>query len=149
MSDGSYSKGRMVGILLALDFILTTVILFTDKNLQTDFGIVKPYFIHWYGLLVTAIVDLIGAVIIMAKPERVFQKAGTVGALLLAVFMVADLATYKMVGFTSVGQFATYLFGFSHDPLAPRPYIPGLYDVLFAFYIITGIAGAVILRGGE
>ncbi len=148
MSDGSYSKGRMVGILLALDFILTTVILFTDKNLQTDFGIVKPYFIHWYGLLVTAIVDLIGAVIIIAKPERVFQKAGTVGALLLAVFMVADLATYKMVGFTSVGQFATYLFGFSHYPRA-LSYIPGLYDVLFAFYIITGIAGAVILRGGE
>lgn len=148
MSDGSYSKGRMVGILLALDFILTTVILFTDKNLQTDFGIVKPYFIHWYGLLVTAIVDLIGAVIIIAKPERVFQKAGTVGALLLAVFMVADLATYKMVGFTSVGQFATYLFGFSHYTGA-LSYIPGLYDVLFAFYIITGIAGAVILRGGE
>jgi len=148
MPVGSDSKGRITGFLLLVDFIITIVILFTDKNLQTDFGSVSPYFIHWYGLLITGIIDIIGAAIIIAKPGRGFQKTGTIGSFLLAVFLVADLATYKMVGFSSVGQFATYLFGFSHYSGA-LSYIPGLYDVLFAFYLITGIAGAAILRSSK
>jgi len=148
MTEGSYSKGRMIGFLLVVDFIITMVILFTDKNLQTDFGSVKPYFIHWYGMLVTGIIDIFGAVIIIAKPARVYQKVGTVGSALLAVFLVADLATYKMVGLSSVSQFATYLFGFSHYP-GSKPYIPGLYDILFLFYIITAITGVFILRSSS
>lgn len=148
MAEVSSSKGRIVGFLLLVDFIITIVILFTDKNLQTDFGFVKPYFVHWYGMLVTAVIDIIGAVIVIAKPARIYQKAGTVGSALLAVFLVADLATYKMVGLTSVSQFATYLFGFSHYP-GSLPYIPGLYDVLFVFYIITAVTGMITLRGSS
>lgn len=148
MAEVSYSKGRIVGFLLVIDFVITMVILFTDKNLQTDFGIVKPYFVHWYGLLVTAIIDIIGAGIIIAKPAGGYVKVGTIGSSLLAVFLVADLATYKMVGLSSVSQFATYLFGFSHYPGA-LSYIPGLYDVLFIFYIITAVVGALALRSSS
>ncbi len=129
-----------VGILLLADFAITMVILFTDKNLQTDFGIVKPYFIHWYGLLITGIVDIIGAGIIFARPTGRNSTIAAVGTALLAVFLVADIATYSLVGFTSASSFATYLFGFSKFK-GSLPYIPGLYDILFAFYIITsGVA---------
>lgn len=148
MVEVSYSKGRIIGLLLVVDFIITFAILFTDKNLQTDFGFVKPYFIHWYGMLVTGIIDIIGAVIIIAKPTRVYQKAGTIGSALLALFLIADLATYKMVGFASVSQFATYLFGFSRYP-GVKAYIPGLYDILFVFYIITAITGMWVLRNSS
>ncbi|WP_393970864.1 hypothetical protein OXIME_001106 [Oxyplasma meridianum] len=146
MAEASFSKEGTIGFLLIVDFIITIVILLTDKNLQTDFGIVKPYFIHWYGMLVTGIIDIMGAGIIIAKPTKVYLKAGTVGSALLAVFLIADLATYKMVGLSSVSQFATYLFGFSHYPGA-LSYIPGLYDILFIFYIITAITGVIILKG--
>ena len=65
------------------------------------------------------------------------------GAKAGAVFLIADIATYSMVGFTSASSFATYLFGFSKFK-GSLPYIPGLYDVLFAFYIITsGVAFAL------
>ncbi|MFG1546005.1 MAG: hypothetical protein AAE976_05840 [Thermoplasmataceae archaeon] len=132
-----------VGILLLIDFAITITILFTDKNLQTDFGVVKPYFIHWYGLLITGIVDIIGAGIIFARPTGRNSAIAAVGTALLAVFLIADIATYSMVGFTSASSFATYLFGFSKFK-GSLPYIPGLYDVLFAFYIVTsGVAFAL------
>ena len=132
-----------VGILLIIDFTITITILLTDKNLQTDFGIVKPYFIHWYGLLITGIVDIIGAGIIFARPTGRNSTIAAVGTVLLAVFLIADIATYSMVGFTSASSFATYLFGFSKFK-GSLPYIPGLYDVLFAFYIVTsGVAFAL------
>jgi hypothetical protein len=82
---------------------------------------------------------------LIGKPTNGYVKVGTIGSSLLAVFLVADLATYKMVGLSSVSQFATYLFGFSHYPGA-LSYIPGLYDVLFIFYIITAVVGALVLR---
>jgi hypothetical protein len=129
-----------VGGLLLVDFAVTMVILFTDKNLQTDFGIVKPYFIHWYGLLITGIVDVIGAGIIFARPTGQNSTIAAVGTALLAVFLIADIATYSMVGFSSASSFATYLFGFSKFK-GSLSYIPGLYDVLFVFYIVTsGVA---------
>lgn len=132
-----------VGILLLIDFAITMTILFTDKNLQTDFGIVKPYFIHWYGLLITGIVDIIGAGIIFARPTGRNLTIAAVGTALLAVFLVADIATYSLVGFSSASSFATYLFGFSKFK-GSLSYIPGLYDILFAFYIITsGVAFAL------
>ena len=96
----------------------------------------KPYFIHWYGLLITGIVDIIGAGIILARPTGRNSTIAAVGTALLAVFLIADIATYSMVGFTSASSFATYLFGFSKFK-GSLPYIPGLYDVLFAFYGFT------------
>ncbi len=132
-----------VGVVLLIDFIITLVILFTDKNLQTDFGIVKPYFIHWYGLLITGIVDIIGAGIIFYRPNGTNSTIAAVGSALLAVFLIADIATYSMVGFSTASSFATYLFGFNKYP-GSLSYIPGMYDILFAFYIITsGVAFAL------
>lgn len=132
-----------VGILLLIDFAITLVILFTDKNLQTDFGIVKPYFIHWYGLLITGIVDIIGAGIIFARPTGRNSTIAAVGTLLLALFLIADIVTYSMVGFSSASSFATYLFGFTKFK-GSLSYIPGLYDILFVFYVITsGVAFAL------
>ncbi len=133
----------IVGILLLVDFLITLTILFTDHNLQTDFGSVKPYFIHWYGLLITGIIDVVGAAILLARPSRQTATVAAVGAMLLAVFLIADIATYHMVGFSSASSFATYLFGFSKYP-STLAYIPGLYDVLLIFYIVTsGVAFAL------
>jgi len=135
----------VVGILLLIDFLITMLILLTDHNLQTDFGITKPYFIHWYGLLITGIIDLVGAAIIFAKPTPQNTTIAAVGSLLLAIFLVADVATYSLVGFSSASSFATYLFGFSKYP-GSLPYIPGLYDLLFVFYVITSGAAFVLRR---
>lgn len=144
MSANSKKIIFVVGILLLIDFIITMVILVTDHNLQTDFGTTKPYFIHWYGLLITGIIDLVGAAVIFAKPTPQNSTIAAVGSLLLAIFLVADVATYSLVGFSSASSFATYLFGFSKYP-GSLPYIPGLYDVLFALYVITS-AVAFALR---
>ena len=143
MSTKKRTWFRFVGVIFLFVFIVTITILFTDKNLQTDFGTTKPYFIHWYGLLITGLISLIGGIIILTKPDRSMFKIGAVGSILLALFLVADIATYSEVGFSSPIKFATYLFGVSKYP-GSLNYIPGLYDVLFALYIITF---AICLKG--
>lgn len=136
MANNGSSAKRLIGIIFLIDFVVTLTILFTDKNLQTDFGITKPYFIHWYGLLITGIIALIGGVIVLARPNRRVLTTGAVGSLLLAIFMVADIAAYSEVGISSPAQFAKYLFGVTKYP-GSLSYIPGLYDLLFVLYIVT------------
>jgi hypothetical protein len=72
----------------------------------------------------------------MARPNRKVLTTGAVGSLLLALFLVADIALYSEVGFSSPSQFAKYLFGVTKYP-GSLSYIPGLYDLLFALYIVT------------
>ncbi len=144
MSRSTGSKGakaRVVAALLAVDFIVTLIILFTDKNLQTDFGSVHPYYLHWYGLLVTGVVDAGGAVAVYLYPTRKITAAAAGWSVFMALFQVADIATYKLVGFSSPYQFAEYLFGLTHYPGA-LPYVPGLYDLLLLLYVATAAASA-------
>lgn len=135
--------------LIYVAFAITMVILFTDKNLQTNFGLVSSgYFLHWYGLLVTAIVDVVGASILIVKRTGFLSKVGVVGSGLLALFLVLDILTYNMVGggyFTSPSQFATYLFGFSKYQ-GTLNYIPGLFTGLFIVYLIAVVVGVVTIR---
>lgn len=135
--------------LIYLAFIVTLVILFTDRNLQTNFGLVSSgYFLHWYGLLVTAIIDVAGASILIAKRTRKLSMTGAIGTILLALFLISDMFTYSMVGggyFTSFTQFGSYLFGLSKLS-GSLSYIPGLYDALFAVYIVASIVGLVSVR---
>jgi hypothetical protein len=138
--SGGRSGSVGLGILFLIAFIVAMVILFTDKNLQTDFGSTGKYYIHWYGMLVMAIVSIVAAIILFARSTRGLVLAGSIGAILLALFMVADIALYSMVGFSSPGDFATYLFGVTKYP-SVMSYIPGLYDVLFAVYIIGSAVG--------
>ena len=51
------------GLLLVVAFITAVAILLTDNNLQTDFQTVPKYFYHWYGMLVIALISLIGGVL--------------------------------------------------------------------------------------
>ena len=106
--------------------MVAVIILLTDKNLQTDFGIHARYFIHWYGMLVIAIIALIAGAILLTSKKRSLGLAGTIGSAFIALFLVGDLATYSQVGFTSVSQFATYLFGVTKYP-GSLSYIPGIY----------------------
>ncbi len=142
---GNNSHRVIVGALFLIDFIITLLILFTDNNLQTDFGNASRYFLHWYGLLATAIIDLIGAFIVFSRPVRAVFLAGLFGSALLALFLVMDVLTYSMVGFTTAGGFATYLFGISKYP-GSLSYIPGLYDALLASYIITAMLAALAVK---
>jgi hypothetical protein len=132
----------VLGLILLVQFILTLVILLTDHNLQTDFGIYPKYFIHWYGLLVTGIIDIIGFALLVSINSRRLVAAGVGWSAFMVLFQIADLATYKEVGFNSVSQFATYLFGFSKYP-GSLSYIPGLYDILLAIYVIALIVGVL------
>lgn len=136
---------RALGLIFILAFLVALTILFTDKNLQTDFGIQHPYFIHWYGMLTIAIVSLIAGAVLLVQGRRSLGLAGTIGSSLLALFLIADLATYSQVGFKSVSQFATYLFGVMKYP-GSLSYIPGLYDLLFALFVIGAIVGVISLR---
>lgn len=135
----------IVGFLFILDFLATILILFTDNNLQTDFGTTGKYFLHWYGLLITAVIDIIGAAIVLTKPARGVFTVGLVGSILLALFLILDVLTYSMVGFTSIGNFASYLFGVTKYP-GSLNYIPGLYDALLILYILTAILSASAVR---
>lgn len=130
-------------VLFFIQFLITLIILTSDQNLQTDFGTVPKYFLHWYGMLVSGIVDIIAFVILIFTAKRLFIGLGVIWGAFMAVFQVADILTASSlnVGLTE-SQFATYLFGFSKYPGA-LPYIPGLYDVLFAIYIVIVIAGIV------
>ncbi|GGM72536.1 hypothetical protein GCM10007108_08340 [Thermogymnomonas acidicola] len=134
MERNGYLLG--VSIVYLVAFIVTLVILFTDHNLQTDFGTVKPYFIHWYGLLITGIVSLIGFGILLAMGSKVWRAVSVAWSLFMVLFMIADIATYSMVGFSSPLQFARYLFGVTKYP-GTLSYIPGLYDLLFAIYVVS------------
>ncbi|MEM4949880.1 MAG: hypothetical protein QXS75_00900 [Thermoplasmatales archaeon] len=146
MSPAVSEKMKFVslGLLYILSFAVVLVILFTDKNLQTDFGSVKPYFYHWYGLLAVGIISLIAGAILLFTSSRKLGIVGTVGSGLLVLFLIADVATYKTVGFKYPSEFATYLFGLSKYP-GSLTYIPGLYDVLLALYLIGLIVGIVVL----
>ncbi|MCL6002175.1 MAG: hypothetical protein M1556_00795 [Candidatus Thermoplasmatota archaeon] len=143
--EKSSYNSRAQGILFVLAFVVAGVILLSDKNLQTDFGIQAPYFIHWYGMLAIAVVSLISGIVLVASKKRSLGIAGTVGSALLALFLIGDLATYSQVGFKSASQFATYLFGVTKYP-GSLSYIPGLYDLLFVLFVAGVIVGAISLR---
>ncbi|MCL4451959.1 MAG: hypothetical protein M1327_04980 [Candidatus Thermoplasmatota archaeon] len=134
------------GLLLVVAFITAVAILLTDKNLQTDFQTVPKYFYHWYGMLVIALISLIGGVLITVKHNTFYGKVGVIGSSLIAIFLVADIATYSTlnVGLTA-SQFAGYLFSFSrYDGF--KNYIPGLYPLLFIEFILVVIVGVIGLK---
>ena len=146
MLSGKEGKIRILGFLLLIDFIVTMVILFTDKNLQNDFGIYhgSGYFLHWYGLLVTGILDIVGAIILFVKPQKLFLIFGTIWSVFMIGFTFGDIFLYSEVGLSNANQFATYLFGLSKYPGA-ESYYPGLYDVLVAIYIIAFVYALILL----
>jgi hypothetical protein len=150
-------KTRLVGvfgILLLLDFVLLVVMLVTDKNLQTNFGTVSPYYLHWYGVLALAVLTLLFAIAVLGSLRPSMAKASMfarnryslIGAMiwtwLVIVAMVTVVATYKQVGASSASQFAHYLFGVSAYP-GVLSYIPWLYDLLLALFILSAIVGVV------
>lgn len=125
-------------------FVITVVILFTDKNLQTDFGLVSNgYFYHWYVLFATAPVDVAGATILIVFRTKGLSIAGTAGTSILAAFLILDVFSYETVGGGAMtfSGFANYLFGFGTYS-GVQPYIPGLYDILIIVYVIASVVGA-------
>lgn len=148
MTDAAEGRSviRAQGILFIIAFVATLVILFTDKNLQTDFDTKARYFIHWYGLLATGVLSLIGGIILAAGPKRSLSVVGVFGSLIMIVFLAADTLTYSMLGVGfNFTQFATYLFGITKYP-GSLSYIPGLYDGLFAVYVVTLLVGIIAVR---
>lgn len=122
-------------------FGLSVVMLVTDKNLQTDFGTVSPYYLHWYGVLATAVIDLIGAGLLLAVRTRLMVKIGVLGSAVFAVALVSIVFTWSQVGFASMGDFAQYLYGqtyYGND-------IRYLYDVLLGTYVATAVGGVIAL----
>ena len=142
------------GLLLLVDFVLSAVMLATDKNLQTDFGIVSAYYLHWYGVLAMGVLDLlVGLTLIgyssapmLKKMAPATRRGVAIGALLWTVIailaMVGIVTTYSQVGFKSMNDFAQYLFGVTpyHNALS---YIPWLYDLLLAMYLVTAVVGGL------
>jgi len=156
--EGNLSGGRVgaFAVLLLVDLLLVLVMLGTDKNLQTDFGAVAPYYAHWYGLLFEGIIDLLVAAALLAtvalpalKGRAVSSRRGVVlvgllWTVLALVAMVAIVETYQQVGFSSASQFSQYLFGTTAYPGA-LSYIPWLYDLLLSMYVVTALVGVVAL----
>ncbi len=148
-ASGKYAYNfRAQGIVFILAFLTATGILFTDKNLQTDFGSHPPYFIHWYGMLVISLVSTIAGIVLLVSRKRGLGIAGTLVSTVLVLFLIGDIATYSQVGFNSASQFATYLFGVTKYP-SSHPYIPGLYDLLLILFVVATILGMIQLRMGN
>ncbi len=145
-------------LLLLADVVVSVVMLATDKNLQTDFGIQSPYYLHWYGVLAMAVLDLLLALALLAystvpmlQQMKISVRKGVVtGALAWTVIailaMVGIVSSYSQVGFPNANQFAQYLFGVTPYPGA-LSYIPWLYDLLLAMYVLTALVGAVAWMG--
>ena len=145
-TTGSGRLPAYFSLLFLIQFVITIVILFTDQNLQTDFGILPKYFIHWYGLLATGLVDIIAFIVLLTVRKRSMVGVGVGWGVFMAIFQIADIATYGMLNVgLSAGSFAQYLFGVTkfNDAL---PYIPGMYDLLFAIYIIAIGVGLYVYR---
>jgi hypothetical protein len=141
--DRAAQVARAYGLLFFVAFALSVVMLRTDTNLRTDFGtMASGYFSHWYVVLVTAIAELVGGVLLVTIASRTAIRAGAVGSGLLSAIFLGDILTYKQVGFASASDFAKYLFG--------QVYYGGdiryLYDALLAVYLITFVAGLIGLR---
>lgn len=150
--------------LLIVGVAVAVVMLITDKNLQTNFQSVTPYYIHWYGLLALAVVTLLVAALLLLVARRT-SRSGSVGrrdrtlvwagfawAVLSVIGVVGILASYQQVGF-SLADWAKYLFGVTAYPgTVPGSYIPWLYDVLLGAFVAAMIAGAIAVnhvRTGE
>jgi hypothetical protein len=142
------------GGLLLLAFVVSVVMLLTDKNLQTDFGAQSPYYAHWYGVLAMGVLDLVVGLTLVASSvpsmrDRLsgsVRRGGVVAALawtlVAIVVMVGIVTSYSMVGFSNMGQFESYLFGVTAYPGA-LSYIPWLYDLLLVVYVVAAIVGVV------
>ena len=144
MVDASRSRTMyaLYGIPFLLAFVLSIVMVTTDKNLQTDFGTLSSgYYFHWYVVLATAVIEVLGAVLLFVVRSRLALKAGIVGSGLLAIIFLGDVFTYTQVGFSSASDFANYLFGVTYSGGDIRY----LYDVLVAVYIATFLWGIVTL----
>ncbi len=136
----------LAGFLL-LDFVLVVVMLFTDMNLQTDFGTVPKYFVHWYALLAQGILTLLVALAVLWAGLRTGGSArlgraiglGAAGfAFLVFLADVAIVFTYSLLGFPfTLTQFADYLYGITYSGGDIRY----LYDVVLAAYLVTAIVG--------
>jgi hypothetical protein len=143
---GSDRFSAYFSLLFLIQFVITIVILLTDQNLQTDFGTVPKYFIHWYGLLVTGLVDIVAFIVLLVARKRSMVGVGVGWAVFMAIFQIADIATYGMLNVgLSASSFAQYLFGVTKFKGA-LPYIPGLYDLLFAIYVIAIAVGLYAYR---
>ncbi len=144
LSSSSKSRrmpgARGMGGLLIVGFLVIVTILVTDKNLMNDFGTFTgsgyyTYFIHWYGLLAVGIVDVIGGLILIARPSRLNLGLGFAWSVFMVAFLLGDTLLYSQVGFSSMSQFSTYLFGLSKYP-GSESYYPGLYDVLVGIFAL-------------
>ncbi|MEM0158512.1 MAG: hypothetical protein QXV22_05240 [Thermoplasmataceae archaeon] len=129
-----------LGVLFVLDFLVSLIILLTDRNLRTDFGtITHGYFLHWYGMLAISIISIIGGIISFSNGSKKVATAGAIGSLLILLFLFADVLTAPTLGLT-YSYFASYLFGFPPF-FSASGYIPGLYDILVVLYLLTTIMG--------
>ncbi len=133
---------RSYGLLFLIAFALSVVMLATDQNLRTDFHTVTSgYYAHWYVVLVTAVADLFGGLLLLGLGTRTAVKGGVVGSGLLVVLFVGDVATYHQVGFQTAGDFADYLFGITYYGGDIRY----LYDALLAVYVVAFLVGLLLL----
>ena len=144
MTETEVPSERMFPVVYSLAFLLAAILSFvmlaTDKNLQTDFGTVSSgYFVHWYVVLATGIVDLVGVALLLVLRSRAAVKLGVVGSALLALMFLGVIATYAQVGFSSASAFAQYLFGVTYYGGDIRY----LYDLLLATYVGTFLLGVV------
>jgi hypothetical protein len=161
----SGGRNALLALFLLADFALVLAILFTDKNLQNDFGAPNPmpaliagYYVHWWLLLGEGLVDLavaLGVIALAVVPAMRGTLGGRrrwvpLGALLWSVVAIGAnvgiVTSWKSVGFQSQSQFAGYLFDTQSFP-GLEPYIPWLYDALLGAYAVTAIVGIVaVLR---
>jgi hypothetical protein len=73
--------------------------------------------------------------------------AGLAWAVLVVVGMLGIVATYSQAGFSSPNAFAQYLFSVTASP-GSLSYIPWLYDLLLAMYLVTVIGAGFAIRRG-
>ncbi|MEM0129274.1 MAG: hypothetical protein QXG65_03825 [Thermoplasmata archaeon] len=123
-----------LGILFLIATALAVTMLLTDTNLRTNFGTLSSgYYLHWYAVLAMAAVSVLGAGLLIGLRSRATILGSAIGSGLLALAMVADIATYAEVGFSSASSFAQYLFGITYYGGDIRY----LFDVLLATYLVT------------
>jgi hypothetical protein len=99
-----------IGRLFVLSAILGLVILALDQALPT-----APT--HYYALVTFVVIDFIVGILAFIWPTTGVGRLATVWGALRILIQIADISQATASGFTSMGQFADYLF----NPLSSLP----------------------------
>lgn len=132
------TASKVAGGLLVLSALFGIGILGLDQVLQ------KYAPMHYYGLIVLVIIDLVVGFLLSAKPMRTYLTLAMVWSIVRIIIQIADVSQAQASGFSGYGQFAAYLFNPMSSVSVQLGNLPGIPAALIDLIILLDIVVAVV-----